>query len=635
MDPQRNVLGKDWDEDKTTAAETFYERIVKKELDRRDLRFTGSIAGLATNCRAYYRQYSAQQNFVEFLRDKIWYQNVDDKGPLTHGHRYEEAARQEFLVWYRSTYGKRKAKVLEFPMKSSPQCPWVGISVDGILYDNEDEDGDDEKNDNNQEEKDITNKEDNDSKDKDPLQQRPTPQSVVEIKCPFFNMHTQHHPFSPSYVKPEYMSQIQLYAGYLNRYFSDKFNITSIYFVVWQPHQTFITYVHVDDSYYVNLMKNMQKAYFLYFLPCLIARERKELGYKELLPSVENLDTSNYQSLMDKKVEEKSQTTMSLIEQDEYSSSGTDQQRIASGGTTLSSSPLSHISYFNVFYRRECENSHISSPVVDWTKEPNWITMEGDDTDGDNDNGDDDNDDEDDGDNNNNDDNKNNDQIEDDDDDDDEEIEDVDTDSDEGQRPKANTQVDPPTSAFPDPWTLGEGHDATHGTFRNWYYKKYIRCVYVRSGALSSDKNIYKEKESSEQYYGQSGGGTGVGNKRKRVSSDTQEKAINCSQELEKVLNDAHQAWLEGFKRIVVDFCTCGVPTTQDMEYLCQHVFTQKREEEEESDDDDTSMNENQYETEHQWAFHCEYVFPFSAFGYYSWLLDEFQRYAFRFYVRP
>jgi hypothetical protein len=553
MDPYRTVLGSEWDNDDKTAAHTFYERIVKKELDRRDLRFTGSIAGLATNHPEFYTRYNAHTSFIEFLRGKLWYDNVEDKGQLTHGHRHEQCAREEFLVWYRDHYKCPHAQVYEYPMMSSPECAFVGISVDGILFNNDSSP--------------------THTKGKQP---KKTGQSVVEIKCPFFKMHTDEHPYSPAIVKPEHMSQMQLYAGYLNRYFSDTYYITSIFFVVWQPKQTFITSVEVDDDYYQKMMHNMEKAYFHYFLPCLVARERKELGVNELLSSVEVLDDVNYQKHTDEKVKRTahaakknsaaipppSSKRRKIVENSSDNSLQVSATRNGETNTDSFSTPnRTGISYENVFIIREKQQSHVSSQVFDWESEPNWLPMgwddfasnvqPDDDERGDNDDM-----------TNNEEDERSNESEEDED--------DVETVTEEELL--GNTEV----SCFPNPVHLGEGGEMSRQTYRNWQYRLYIRCIY---------------------------------------NAPLQNK--DTKQTIRDVIKDAYDAWTENFQRIVVDLCSYGPPTEEDLRIVCEEALMTPT------------------DKEKTWAHECEYIFPFSTFGRWSWLLDEFQSHTIRFYVPP
>jgi hypothetical protein len=485
---------------------------------------------------------------VEFLRGKVWFENAKDFGQFTHGHRYEDMARDEFVTWYREQYGFPTAQVYEYPMLSSRQCPWIGISVDGILFD-------------------------------DPNNSRT--QALVEIKCPFFMMHTENHPYAPGIVKPEYMSQMQLYAGYLNRYFPETYCIDRIFFVVWQPYRTYITRVALDDAFYESLTSRMEQTYFRYFLPSLIAREKKKLPYKRLPLFVERLDTRNLESIIGKEATARynqvAKQQSAIAEESRVRVTGSSSRTKTSRSDTITTTesleppakrraytttPVTYpdvsVSYRNVFWMEERRTRTV--PLEPATAQDN----------------DDDDDLENDDDNHSNSSSNSNSDL---DDNLSEASDDVmgrtwrtgtttitTTTDGPGSQEEPDRHDQDGTHQLPEPFLVGEG--AFVEATKHWYRRKYVRIV-------------YKEYQSTT---------------------------------LRRLMYLIKVAYFDGYDRIIVDLCTHGPPPD---EFLHQFL---------------TQLPKGDWS---RWNQEIIYVFPVSLLQQTQWMsiADEFQSFDFRFYA--
>jgi len=108
-----------------------------------------------------------------------------------------------------------------------------------------------------------------------------------EIKCPYYLFGRRTHPYAkhekntPVY----YYDQIQGIAGLLK---SHGWDLEGIDFVVWQPHQTWITRHDIDDDHYNRvLLPGLVKWYTEMFLPALAWRANGMLFRGEIRPRLE------------------------------------------------------------------------------------------------------------------------------------------------------------------------------------------------------------------------------------------------------------------------------------------------------------------------------------------------------------
>ena len=106
----------------------------------------------------------------------------------------------------------------------------------------------------------------------------------MEFKCPAYLRNTVNHPYQ-KYTKstpPHYLSQIQGIMGYLNAHGR---NLRKCWFVVWQPHQTWITPHEFDAKYYADMHDKLRAWYFHKLLPAFAHKDNGLLAFGETVPT--------------------------------------------------------------------------------------------------------------------------------------------------------------------------------------------------------------------------------------------------------------------------------------------------------------------------------------------------------------
>ena len=171
--------------------------------------------------------------------DKLW-NTFQGNAATEWGTNHEEHAKEAFLAWFLKYAASEKYENVRFEeenlIKFSEE-PWMAVSPDGILhYTIEGIDYTD----------------------------------LVEFKCPAYLRNTVAHPYAkyshntPSY----YYSQTQGIMGYINAH-HPSWRMHKCWFVVWQPHQTWITLQPYNDEYYKSLHSKLETWYFKKLLPSL------------------------------------------------------------------------------------------------------------------------------------------------------------------------------------------------------------------------------------------------------------------------------------------------------------------------------------------------------------------------------
>jgi putative phage-type endonuclease len=190
----------------------------------RKFSITASQFGSATGLSPY-------QTPDELVMDKVW-NTFEGNAATEWGTLHEKHAKDVFLEWFLFHLGSKFEFVEENLMKYSAE-PWMAASPDGIL------------------------KYEQDGK---------LCYDLVEFKCPAYLRSTKNHPYAKyNNIPPHYKAQIQGVMGYLNAHSEMKFE--RCWFVVWQPHQTWITLQPFDAEYYADLHKRLETWYFNKLLP--------------------------------------------------------------------------------------------------------------------------------------------------------------------------------------------------------------------------------------------------------------------------------------------------------------------------------------------------------------------------------
>jgi len=166
---------------------------------------------------------------LQLLRNMLW---RDFKGNIATewGTKHEAEAVDLYIRFQRKNLGLRDDQftVTHTGLQVSLEHPWIGVSVDGQVFDDSQPDG--------------------------------RKHGLLEIKCPFGK---KLYPFIPS----QYYDQIQGMMGFLNLPWTD--------FVVWTPTQTQIRRFNFDKIYFEQeLFPRLEQFYFTEFLPRLVKKDK-------------------------------------------------------------------------------------------------------------------------------------------------------------------------------------------------------------------------------------------------------------------------------------------------------------------------------------------------------------------------
>ena len=219
-------------------------------LDARKPCITASQFGAAVGESPY-------QSPDALVADKLW--NTFQGNAMTAwGTEHEPHAKEAFCAWFKlhlqarglcGDFTFREENLLKFADE-----PWVGVSPDGIVeYDDE---------------------------------QGVRVTELVEFKCPAVLRNTARHPYAkwPRNTPSYYYAQVQGIMGYLNAH-HPRWAFQRCWFVVWQPHQTWVTLLEYDDAYYNRVLHSgLQKWYFTNFLPRLAHKHNGLLAFGETEP---------------------------------------------------------------------------------------------------------------------------------------------------------------------------------------------------------------------------------------------------------------------------------------------------------------------------------------------------------------
>lgn len=217
-----------------------------KWLEARSLCITASQFGAAIGESPY-------QTPDELVNEKLWNTFVGNSA-TKWGNDHECHAKESFIEWFNLFLQKNNGSHFVFReenlMKFSKE-PWMAVSPDGIITYT------------------INGVEHTD---------------LIEFKCPAYLRNTKHHPYSKFNLNtpPHYLAQIQGIMGYLNNY--GNYSINKCWFVVWQPHQTWITLHEYRNDYYLNLFEKLHEWYFTKLLPAFTHRHNNMLIHGTSFP---------------------------------------------------------------------------------------------------------------------------------------------------------------------------------------------------------------------------------------------------------------------------------------------------------------------------------------------------------------
>jgi putative phage-type endonuclease len=212
-------------------------------LDARRFCITASQFGSAAGVSPY-------QSRETLLVDKLW-NTFKGNAATDWGTFHECHAKETFCAWLKDFMGEKHFVFREENLMKFSAEPWMAVSPDGLV---EYEDGID----------------------------------LVEFKCPAFLRNTADHPYSkwPNNVPPQYLAQIQGIMGYLNTNLKESSQrIKRCWFVVWQPHQTWITLISYDQEYYSSMHATIKDWYFKELLPAFTHQANGVLNFGDTKPS--------------------------------------------------------------------------------------------------------------------------------------------------------------------------------------------------------------------------------------------------------------------------------------------------------------------------------------------------------------
>ena len=199
-------------------------------LNARKLCITASQFGAAVGLSPY-------QTPDALVIDKVW-NEFQGNAATAWGNEHEIHAKESFCAWFK---GYLKAEedfefVEENLIKFSAE-PWMAVSPDGL----------------------VTYK-----------RGGKLFVDLVEFKCPAYLRNTLIHPYAkyPQNTPPHYRAQTQGIMGYLNEH-HPQWKIGKCWFVVWQPHQSWITEQAFDLKEYSAFKETLKSWYFSKLLPVL------------------------------------------------------------------------------------------------------------------------------------------------------------------------------------------------------------------------------------------------------------------------------------------------------------------------------------------------------------------------------
>lgn len=211
-------------------------------LDARKYCITASQFGSAAGLSPY-------QTSQALLVDKLW-NTFQGNAATDWGTFHENHAKESFCSWL-SEFMQKPHQFREENLMKFSEEPWMAVSPDGLV----------EYEENGQQCMDL-----------------------VEFKCPAFLRNTKDHPYAkwPNNIPPQYLAQIQGIMGYLNSH--QNIQIRRCWFVVWQPHQTWITLVDFDQEFYDKLHDVVKAWYFQELLPAFTHQANGLINYGETKP---------------------------------------------------------------------------------------------------------------------------------------------------------------------------------------------------------------------------------------------------------------------------------------------------------------------------------------------------------------
>jgi len=218
-----------------------------KWLEARKLCITASQFGCATGKNPY----SSPDDLV---KDKLW-NTFKGNAATQWGTEHEPHAKEAFVAWYGEhlkSQGIDSFEFLEENLMKFADEPWMAVSPDGIVkYEKGGQ----------------------------------LVVELVEFKCPAYLRNTINHPYNkhPKNIPPYYFAQMQGIMGYLNAHHKD-WKFGNAWFVVWQPHQMWLTKVAFDASYYNELHEQLQTWYFTKMLPAFTHKHNNMLAFGDVVP---------------------------------------------------------------------------------------------------------------------------------------------------------------------------------------------------------------------------------------------------------------------------------------------------------------------------------------------------------------
>ena len=191
---------------------------------------------------------SPYQGPDDLVAEKLW-NTFQGNAATQWGNDHELHAQEAFCAWFSTQHKTFKFKTDNL-IKFSDE-PWIAVSPDGIV------------------EYEVDGQ---------------IIEELVEFKCPAYLRNTVNHPYQ-KYTKstpPHYLSQIQGIMGYLNAHGR---NLRKCWFVVWQPHQTWITPHEFDAKYYADMHDKLRAWYFHKLLPAFAHKDNGLLAFGETVPT--------------------------------------------------------------------------------------------------------------------------------------------------------------------------------------------------------------------------------------------------------------------------------------------------------------------------------------------------------------
>jgi putative phage-type endonuclease len=179
----------------------------------------------------------------QFIHEKL-YNKFEGNASTEWGNLHENDARKLFCEWLRNKLIHEGYENIEFSepnLIKYSQCPWIGVSPDGVV------------------------KYEKDGK---------LFWDLIEYKCPSKYKDTNPYEKYLLGIPPQYMAQIQGIMGYCNTY-GKKYEFNQAWFVVWTPENTFIKKVFYSEEYYTQIYKGLEEWYFKKYLPSIFYQFKK------------------------------------------------------------------------------------------------------------------------------------------------------------------------------------------------------------------------------------------------------------------------------------------------------------------------------------------------------------------------